>query len=378
MYNLLQIKLMVLDGGGVRGISAILQLGLIMKTVNRKLKRPRGQHLLPWQVFSLIGGTSTGGILAVMLGRLKMSTDECLDEYCKLSKIVFQPKRARADIPRRAADRLTADERFDADVLEQQIRAVIEKKIGDADIPLMDDEGEISPCRVFVCSKMSSVGHVSLLRSYENENQPDSISDRCKLWEACRATSAASTFFSPCKIAGRVFIDGALGMNNPVEAVWQEAKDLWGDGNTVIISLGTGEKPSTTTHEGLTGIVKTLEEIATETQNTANRFIQRNNDLVERDFYYRFNVPGLGRVGLHEYQRVELLEEQTDGYLNRHEISQRLLRCAEKLREVCQSPLFGTSPPVFSLPMRMAIEYNYEPSTRRRITLNECIHGWGG
>jgi patatin-like phospholipase/acyl hydrolase len=45
-------------------------------------------------LFDPIGGTSTGGLIAIMLGRLKMSVDEVIAEYCNIAKEVFgNPKR---------------------------------------------------------------------------------------------------------------------------------------------------------------------------------------------------------------------------------------------------------------------------------------------
>jgi patatin-like phospholipase/acyl hydrolase len=47
------------DGGGVRGLSCIMILKHIMGRINEK--QPAAEKLEPWQVFDMIGGTSTGG-----------------------------------------------------------------------------------------------------------------------------------------------------------------------------------------------------------------------------------------------------------------------------------------------------------------------------
>lgn len=53
--------LLSLDGGGVRGLSALRILKRIMDEVNR-LRGEKGlQSRLPCEVFDMIGGTSTGG-----------------------------------------------------------------------------------------------------------------------------------------------------------------------------------------------------------------------------------------------------------------------------------------------------------------------------
>lgn len=50
-----------LDGGGVRGLSALLSLATLMRNLNDK--RQGGDDLKPCDVFDLIGGTGTGGFV---------------------------------------------------------------------------------------------------------------------------------------------------------------------------------------------------------------------------------------------------------------------------------------------------------------------------
>jgi hypothetical protein len=49
----------VTDGGGVRGLSSLMILQRIMGELNDM--RAPDEVLEPWQVFDMIGGTSTGG-----------------------------------------------------------------------------------------------------------------------------------------------------------------------------------------------------------------------------------------------------------------------------------------------------------------------------
>lgn len=50
------------------------------------------------------------------------------------------------------------------------------------------------------------------------------------MWQACRATSAAPTFFDSVAIGPfeEEFVDGGLGKNNPINVLWNEAQDAWG------------------------------------------------------------------------------------------------------------------------------------------------------
>lgn len=76
MENQKPLRILSLDGGGVRGISTLY----ILKEVMAQIRRQRGTTfeseqsppLRPCDVFDLICGTGTGGLIALMLGRLEM------------------------------------------------------------------------------------------------------------------------------------------------------------------------------------------------------------------------------------------------------------------------------------------------------------------
>ncbi|KIM33182.1 hypothetical protein M408DRAFT_150331 [Serendipita vermifera MAFF 305830] len=108
------LKLLSLDGGGVRGLSELLILQSIMDKVAWDLKllhTPR-----PCEYFDLIGGTSTGGIIAVLLGRLRLSVDECLDIYSELSEQVFAEQHF---------EKRTSQSRYDHFILERVIKEAL-------------------------------------------------------------------------------------------------------------------------------------------------------------------------------------------------------------------------------------------------------------
>ncbi|CAK7206341.1 hypothetical protein SEUCBS139899_009130, partial [Sporothrix eucalyptigena] len=87
-----QIRLLALDGGGVRGLSSLMILDALMTTVDPE-SPPK-----PCEYFDMIGGTSTGGLIAIMLGRLQMTVNECIEAYTSLSDKVFERKRHRVKI----------------------------------------------------------------------------------------------------------------------------------------------------------------------------------------------------------------------------------------------------------------------------------------
>lgn len=80
------------DGGGVRGLSELIILKELMLRIQQQYGLPATPK--PCQVFDMMGGTSTGGLLAIMLGRLQMTVDEAIEEYLVLSKTMFAKKKS--------------------------------------------------------------------------------------------------------------------------------------------------------------------------------------------------------------------------------------------------------------------------------------------
>ncbi|KAI0845105.1 phospholipase [Daldinia vernicosa] len=84
--------LLSLDGGGVRGLSSLYILKGIMARLNHERGLENLPPVKPCDVFDLIGGTSTGGLIAIMLGRLEMDVDECISVYSELMRSIFKKK----------------------------------------------------------------------------------------------------------------------------------------------------------------------------------------------------------------------------------------------------------------------------------------------
>lgn len=81
---------MIADGGGVRGLSSLLILQRLMEMINSHVpSHVTGYPLNPHDVFGLAAGTSTGGLIALMLGKMNMTPEGCITQYKKLSKVVF-------------------------------------------------------------------------------------------------------------------------------------------------------------------------------------------------------------------------------------------------------------------------------------------------
>ncbi|KAF4465990.1 ankyrin repeat [Fusarium albosuccineum] len=327
------LRLLSLDGGGIRGLSSIIILKEIMRQVNRDV--PANQHLQPWQVFDLIGGTSTGGIIAAMLGRLRMSLKECEEAYLKLGKDIFEPKRARWD-GRRLVDFVQANEKFDSSILESSIKTIIGEKTGDENSPLkpLNAPADVD-CKVFVCSVLEVNSEPVFLRTYEAGSLADPLSDDFELWQALRATSAASTFFDAYQHGVKKFVDGGFAYNNPVQRVMVEAADLWGNNRpTVLISIGTGESLGESLGGNLMELAQRMARLVTQTERTADDFSSSHRTMVDEGMYFRFNVPGLATIGMQEYKEVHAIDGHTIGYLNKGPTGRDLSAVVRKIRDI--------------------------------------------
>jgi len=141
---------------------------------------------------------------------------------------------------------------------------------------------------------------------------------RYKIWEAARATSAASTLFDPIQIGtrGETFVDGALGFNNPIRLLDRESRDLWPNDDRIFLSIGAGSPPTRNMPGNIVDLAKRLGEIVVETERTAEGFQQDNPTLVSEHRYYRVNViHGLEDVKLQEYWATAQIYAVTETYL---------------------------------------------------------------
>ncbi|OJD29637.1 ankyrin repeat protein [Diplodia corticola] len=343
-------RVLSLDGGGIRGLSSIMILKAVMERINDHRMENGLTRQEPYEYFDMIGGTSTGGIIAVMLGRLHMTLDQCEQAYRELSKKIFTPKRSSWNLPGRANDRYQVNGKFDSDILERAIKSVIKEQLHpDAqsdDHGNLDDFMEQNPaCNVFVTSAFRDIGNPVLLRTYQNRAMHDGISRELKIWQACRATSAATSFFDPFILHdGTAFVDSGIRWNNPVPQVLAEAGDMWPNDKDkiAVLSIGTSFNRHISLDGNLISVVESLAKIATDTELIAQDFYRdHRTDLVQQKRYIRLNVPELGKVGLEEFHKVSEIRQKTEYYLQEN-ASERLHSCVEVLESSVITGLLET------------------------------------
>ncbi|PMD59777.1 FabD/lysophospholipase-like protein [Hyaloscypha bicolor E] len=339
--------LLALDGGGVRGLSELIVLQELMLRVqkHRSLQFPPK----PCELFDLIGGTSTGGLIAIMLGRLKMSVDEVLEEYCNIAKEVFgKPKRR------------FSEGTYSASTLEKVIKKAVERygspkeENGKAspELKLLEEGDSTSNCKVFVCSRNArAMNTARLFRSYRSYTAGDY--EGMTVWQAARATSAAPTFFKRLKIgpqhAKEEFLDGGLGSNNPTKLLMEEAVKISDrqDPIVCIISIGTGKTnvtefktPGFIQKTLPTKLVDALRKMATDCETVEGEISQRFS--ANPGSYFRFNVEhGLENISLKEWEELGNIKAKTIAYLGDHRIAGSVNEAVVALCD--RSPRFAAS-----------------------------------
>lgn len=191
----------------------------------------------------------------------------------------------------------------------------------------------------FVCATSKETSETVCLTSYKSPRGGNDLLNSVKIWEACRATSAASSFFDPIAI-GRYkeeFVDGGAGANNPIWEVWNQAQTMWGPGPVdgmvrCLVSIGTGVPSLKPFRDDVFHIGETLVAIVTETEQTAERFQQHKAHLDETGRYYRFNVVrGLEEIGLEKSEKKKEIAAATHRYVASQEVFKQMRACANNL-----------------------------------------------
>jgi predicted acylesterase/phospholipase RssA len=207
-------RILALDGGGVRGIVALA----FLKKIERTLEAEAGKFVRLCDYFDLIGGTSTGAIIAVGLA-LGYNVDQIREFYLRLAPRVFRPPWVR--VPGWRAI-------FDARALAGELKAIIGDRT--LDTPDLQTGLGVMLKRIDTASAWILTNNP---RSAYWETPPDHsfIGNRnYRLAEIVRASTAAPHYFDPQEIeivAGEppgLFVDGGLTPhNNPSLALFLSA-----------------------------------------------------------------------------------------------------------------------------------------------------------
>ena len=213
-------RVLSIDGGGIRGIVPALVLAHLEKTTGAPAS----------ELFDLMVGTSTGGILALALSLQGEEGQPLLGA----KRMVALYERHGAEIFEQSLWRKvrTVGGIFEEAYSHKALEAVLEYYFGDR---------TLSECGIPAMVTSYDIQHrrTVFMKSWH----PDHAALLCS--EAARATSAAPTYFEPANLQwadeNRTLIDGGVYMNSPAVSAYAEARKLFPDEPIAMLSLGTGE-----------------------------------------------------------------------------------------------------------------------------------------
>ncbi|KAK4545028.1 hypothetical protein LTR36_003579 [Oleoguttula mirabilis] len=298
------LRILSLDGGGVRGYSMLIILQELMHRTFVEIEgRAPKRHEIPKPCdhFDLIAGTGTGGLIAIMLGRLRLDLDTCKDVYVRMTRRVFETDKTFAGIPYKST-------MFKASKLEEAIRecvrehtvfedegndvlanatpmtqdmsasagssaslpqrslsqssrysqvgmsptTTIHQRMGFGSIRFGNPNAELYDTRenrtkTAITAVLKGTPVTTVMRSYDSRKEP-APDVKCTIWQAGRATCATAMAFKPIKVGQSVYLDEGGGKYNPSPMILDEAvQNEWpGREVGVFVSIGTGKRPTGT------------------------------------------------------------------------------------------------------------------------------------
>jgi len=300
-------RILSLDGGGIRGA---MTLGFLEKMEALLAERHeqsgvmgKGEFRLH-HYFDLIGGTSTGSIIAALLAIGGYKVSEIKEMYRELGKKIFSDKNGLNIFGRR----LYINRKYDAAPLVEEL----EKIFGEA--RLGDETNKTGFCAV--------TKRLDTFSTWPVTNNPKAIyydKNRFYIKNIVRASTAAPSFFEPEIVdvgEGQkgIFVDGGMSMmNNPslqlfLTATLKGYKMEWetGPDKLLIISVGTGYRD-----KQLVGKKYFDPNLLVIAQMAPDQFMSDANELVEMMMH--FIGKGLGNLRKIDREVGDLSEDALNG-----------------------------------------------------------------
>ncbi|KAK5256017.1 hypothetical protein LTR16_004200 [Cryomyces antarcticus] len=306
----------------------------IQESVKATFAQKGGSNFKPHHYFDYMAGTSTGGLSAIMLGRMEMSVEKALEQYDLVGNKVFgKPRRLHSKMKLANLLRPKFPARNMESAINQVIKSGLENEIRQwkhfrtEEVPFQSDSQK---CRTLVVAHgpvnvTNTVHHTYIFRTYDHLH-PSPMSDRENrtkhlnpgrahrdpIWKVARATSAAPGYFSPIDFGGRTFRDGGMVANNPSSVALTEVLQMHEQRPKLLISIGCGlselgDEEDTTRSEGgfvnrWTDTAIAASKILTQTEKTQEE-VHTSYAFMPAVMYHRFNVGnGLGDIPLDQWK----------------------------------------------------------------------------
>ncbi|KAH8824913.1 acyl transferase/acyl hydrolase/lysophospholipase [Flagelloscypha sp. PMI_526] len=273
-----QKRVLSLDSGGLLGISELILLEDILD----------GEDKRPFDYFDLIGGSGTGGIIAILLGRFKMTIKQAKSTFCELTEplLEFILK--------------DQDEALNVLALTKEFESILSKRLTTLSnegspmmFPFTADE---SDCKTFILCNSTHNMNAKFPRFFGTYRGRRSMcKTNASVLQAIRATTAGRDLFTDAWVGERptreLFGGADCANNNPTYHAIEEAKRLWLDSPPpYVVSLGAGQVgkialPETSTQR-TQAFYKVLKKICADCE-TVHQDLTRTQDPSN---YHRFNV----------------------------------------------------------------------------------------
>ncbi|KAL7089337.1 hypothetical protein ACP275_13G181300 [Erythranthe tilingii] len=231
-------RILTIDGGGVRGIIP----GVILEFLESELQKLDGEDARLADYFDVIAGTSTGGLVTVMLtapdenNRPLFAAKDIKDFYLKNCPKIFPQERDNLVSHTATTMKcLLSGPKYDG----KYLRSLLRNKLGET--KLHDTLTNIV-IPTFDIKKMSH----TIFSSFEVNNDP---SLDALLSDICLGTSAAPTYLpahyfktkdSNGETTKHNLIDGGIAANDPSLIAIGEIRKKKKKGQFLVLSLGTG------------------------------------------------------------------------------------------------------------------------------------------
>lgn len=297
------IRILSIDGGGMRGIAVIRMLQRIEEISGKKI----------CDLFDFICGVSTGAIItSCLIPPNNMSLNRIYDLYRELSSRVFNQSAFWG-----ASMLVWSGAYYDTSLWEK----ILSDHVGK--LTLIDSAKDPLCPKIAIVSTIINQSKIIpfVFRNYaEPYNRSSEYVGSCRntMFEAVRASAAAPTVFEEFKIGDLMHQDGGLVVNNPTAIALHEATTLWPEESvSCVVSIGTGRyEPIITIDETVESskssswklIFTKILESATDTE-AVHRIL---NDLLPEDTYFRLN-PHMSRLmTMDEISELKILELEKD------------------------------------------------------------------
>jgi uncharacterized protein len=212
------MRVLAIDGGGIRGLIPALVLTEMERRAERRI----------FEMFDLIAGTSTGGILACALcAPDPLPASELVALYQEEGPKIFD----RSLFQRIKSAEGVLDEKYDGSALDRALERFLEHK----------RLAETRPSLIVPAYDMALPGPY-FFKTTKARETPES--DDFPLSVVARATSAAPTYFEALEAGDRALVDGGVFAGNPAMCAFAEVLNEVDAREVVLLSLGTGQRTS--------------------------------------------------------------------------------------------------------------------------------------